>query len=83
MTKQGESSIGRAGDAASQPEPATGEVTAMWSPGMAAALRALHGPRAPMTPEEVAAFESAKARVQAEDERRRAPQPQLDLDAAA
>ena len=37
----------------------------------------------PLTADELAAFASAKAKVRAEDERRRAPSPQLDLDAAA
>jgi hypothetical protein len=37
----------------------------------------------PLTDDEKAAFESAKAKVAAEDDRRRQPSPQLDLDAAA
>jgi len=40
-----------------------------------------HGP--PMDADEIAEFESAKARVRAEDERRRQPEPQLDLEEAA
>lgn len=40
-----------------------------------------HGP--PLDAEELAEFESAKARVRAEDERRRQPEPQLDLGEAA
>lgn len=37
----------------------------------------------PLTPDEIAEKASAIARVRAEDERRRQPSPQLDLDAAA
>jgi hypothetical protein len=37
----------------------------------------------PLTPEELAEKASAIAKVRAEDERRRQPSPQLDLDAAA
>ncbi len=37
----------------------------------------------PLDAEELAEFESAKAKVRAEDERRRQPEPQLDLEQAA
>lgn len=40
-----------------------------------------HGP--PLDAAELAEFESAKARVRAEDERRRQPEPQLQLPEAA
>ncbi len=42
---------------------------------------ARHGP--PLDADERAEFESAKARVRAEDERRRQPEPQLELGEAA
>lgn len=42
---------------------------------------ARHGP--PLDADERAEFESAKARVRADDERKRQPVPQLQLDEAA
>lgn len=46
---------------------------------MQRALVALYGPYAPMTADELAAFNSAKAKVAAADARKRQPSPQLEL----
>lgn len=67
---------------APQANPAARAVKAM-SAGERAALDAVYGPLVPLTDAERAEFASAKARVMAADEARRAPSPQLDLDAAA
>lgn len=51
----------------------------LFSPARQAAMRALYGPHVPMGDDDIAAFESAKAAVQAADELRRNPSPQVDL----
>jgi len=82
MTKQGALNNNRAGDAASHANFGTGEVTAM-STGEQIALAAVRGELGPLSPDELAAYNSARAREMAIANARREPSPQLDLDAAA
>lgn len=63
------------GHAGPQQYRATGDVGAA---SRFAECRALAERSSPLTPEELAAFESAKARVRYQDERRQSPQLELE-----
>ena len=82
MTRQGEFSGERAGDAPPHVESASGEVKAM-STGEQTALAAVRGELGPLSPDELAAYNSARAREMALANARREPSPQLDLEQAA